>query len=67
MTTLLILFYNTEVIQVIAGTPGTKNILAYVLAFISFNALVETSVCFILGTAVSKALDIFARRSGIRA
>ncbi len=67
MTLLLLFFYRTEFIQDIAGQLGTKNIFAFVLAFVGVNGLVEAITCFILGAAVSKALDLFARRSGARA
>jgi uncharacterized membrane protein len=67
MAILLIFFYQTDFIQGIAGTLGTKNVFAFVLAFVGFNGLIETIICFVLGTAVSKALDIFARRTGVQA
>ncbi len=66
MTLLLMFFYNTDFIQGIAGQLGTTNIFAFVLAFVGINGLIEAIACFVLGAAVSKALDLFARRSGAR-
>ncbi len=66
MTLLLLFFYKTEFIQGIAGQLGTTNIFAFVLAFVGINGLVEAIACFVLGAAVSKALDLFAKRSGAR-
>jgi uncharacterized membrane protein len=66
MTLLLLFFYRTDFIQGIAEQLGTTNILAFVFAFIGINGLVEAIACFVLGAAVSKSLDLFARRSGAR-
>lgn len=66
MTLLLLFFYRTDFIQGIAEQLGTTNILAFVFAFIGVNGLVEAIACFVLGAAVSKSLDLFARRSGAR-
>lgn len=66
MSTLLLFFYNTEYIQGIAGSLGTTNIFAFVIAFVGINGLIEAAVCFVLGTAISKALDVFTKKSGIQ-
>ena len=58
MTTLVLFFYNTEYIQGIVTSLGAKNALAFVVAFVGVNGLVEAIVCFILGSAVSKALQM---------
>ncbi len=63
MTTLLLLFYNSDLIQGIADQLGTKNIFAFVIAFVGINGLVEAIVCFVVGTVVAKSVDTFARRS----
>lgn len=65
MITLSLFFYQTDYIQGIAQKLGTNNIFAFILAFVGINGLVEAGVCFILGTAVSKAIGMFARKSGI--
>lgn len=64
MTTLILLFYNTEYIQGIASSLGTTNIFAFVAAFVGVNGLVEAGVCFVVGTAISKTLDVIYKRTG---
>lgn len=57
MSTLLLFFYQSDFIQSIAQKFGTDNIFAFVLAFVGLNGLIETVVCFVLGTAITKALN----------
>lgn len=56
MSSLVFFFYRTEYIQGIATAMGTKNPLMFVIAFVGVNGLVEAIVCFVIGSAVSKAL-----------
>lgn len=56
MTTFCIFFYQTKEIQDIASTFGTTNVLAFCVAFVGVNGLVELIVNFIIGAAVSKTL-----------
>ena len=56
MGTLIGLFYQTEYIQGLAESMGASNALAFVVAFVGINIDVEAAVCFIVGSAVSKAL-----------
>ncbi len=58
MGTLIIFFYQTEYIQGIAASLGTANAFTFVVAFVGINGLVEAVVCFVLGSAVSKALQV---------
>ncbi len=64
MITLILFFYRTEFIQGFVEQSGTDNIFAFFIAFVGINGLVEAIACFILGTAVAKAIDIVARRLG---
>lgn len=64
MTTLILFFYNTEFIQGIAAGYGTTNIFAFSAAFVTINGLIEAGVCFVLGTAISKALEVFYKKAG---
>jgi len=66
MTTLMIFFYNTDYIQGFATAMGTTNVIAFVIAFVGVNGLVEAGVNFIAGTAISKSIDVFTKRSGIK-
>ena len=56
MGTLVLLFYQTEYIQGIAGALGVTNAFAFVAAFVGVNGVVEAVACFVVGSAVSKAL-----------
>ncbi len=56
MGTLILFFYRTDYIQGLAGSMGTSNALAFVAAFVGVNGVVEAVVCFIVGSAISKAL-----------
>lgn len=56
MGTLIGLFYQTEYIQGLAESMGASNALAFVVAFVGVNGVVEAAVCFVVGSAVSKAL-----------
>ena len=58
MTTLVLFFYNTDYIQSMVTALGSANVFAFVLAFVGINGLVEALICFVLGTAISKALQI---------
>ncbi|WFR58001.1 ECF transporter S component [Anaerocolumna sp. AGMB13025] len=66
MSTLMLFFYNTDYIQGIADALGTGNIFTFVIAFVGINGLIEAAVCFVLGTAIAKAVDVFTKRSGIQ-
>lgn len=57
MGTLVALFYNTEYIQGIAETLGAKNALAFVVAFVGINGVIEALACFVVGSAIAKALQ----------
>lgn len=65
MSAMMLFFYTTEYIQGFAQSLGTGNVFAFVIAFVGINGLIEAAVCFVLGTAISKAVDVFSRRSGI--
>ncbi len=67
MSLLLLFFYRTDFIQGIAENLGTANIFTFVIAFIGINGLVEAIVCFVLGTAISKALELFGKKAGAQA
>jgi uncharacterized membrane protein len=66
MTALVLFFYPTDVIQGFAQVLGTTNAIAFIIAFVGVNGLIEAGVCFILGTAISKALNLFAKKSADR-
>ncbi len=66
MTTLTLLFYNTEYIQGFVTALGAKNAFEFILLFVGVNGLIEALVSFVVGTAVSKAIELFTKKSGMQ-
>ncbi len=64
LITLVLLFYKTEYIQGLA--KGSSNVIMFAITFVGVNGLVEAGICFILGTAIAKAIDIAVSRAGTR-
>lgn len=62
MSTLFLLFYNSEPIQNIAAAKGADNVLGLFAAMVGVQALIEAGICFIIGTAVSKALAVALKK-----
>ena len=62
MGALVLFFYQTEYIQGFANALGTDNVFTFILAFVGVNGLIEAAVCFVLGTAISKTLDVITRK-----
>lgn len=58
MGTLVIFFYQTEYIQEMVTSMGASNALTFVVAFVGVNGLIEAVACFIVGSAISKALQV---------
>lgn len=56
MGSLILFFYNTEFIQGIASSLGTSSPMAFVVALIGINGVIEAIACAVLGGAISKAL-----------
>ena len=55
----LLFFGQTDYIM---GLRGGMNLLAFIVAFVGLNGLVEAIVCFIVAAAISKALDVIMKR-----
>ena len=64
MGTLVLFFYNTEYIQGIAASLGASNALMFVAAFVGVNGVIEAALCFVVGSAVSKALFAALKTEG---
>ena len=62
MSTLFLLFYSSEPIQNIAAAKGADNVLGLFFAMVGVQALIEAGICFVLGTAVSKALAVALKK-----
>ena len=55
MSTLVIFFFSSDYIQSLAGG---LNPFRFVIAFVGVNGLVEAAVCFVVGSAITKALQV---------
>lgn len=58
MSTLLLFFYHTEYISGLAQSMGASNVFTFVVAFVGVNGVIEAAACFIVGSAISKALQV---------
>ena len=56
MSALVVFFYNTDYIQSIAEFFGAANPIAFVVAFVGLQGLVEAIVCFIISGIISKSV-----------
>ena len=63
MSTLFLLFYNTDIIKGIAEKNGADNIFALFFAMAGVNAVLEAVICFVIGTAITKALAVVAGKA----
>ncbi len=63
MGTLFLFFYNAEPIRAIAEKNGADNIFTLLFAMAGVNALIEAGVCFLIGTAITKALAVVASKT----
>lgn len=65
MITFVLFFYNTSFVQESFVVPmGSPNVIAFLVAFVGINGLIEAGACFILGTAISKTIDVIKTRTG---
>ena len=58
MSCIVVFFYNTEYIQGFVSALGAANPLLFVLAFVGINGLVEALLCFVVGSAITRALMV---------
>lgn len=56
MSALLLFFYNTEYMQNLAASLGALNPLALAVLLVGVQGLIEAGVCFLVASAVSRAL-----------
>lgn len=56
MTCIVVFFYNTEYIQGFVSALGATNPLLFVLGFVGINGLIEALLCFVVGSAITRAL-----------
>ena len=60
---IVLVFYNTSAVQDIVAAKGAANPLMFVVLLVGTQGLVEAAVCGILGGIVSKAVDVFLKRT----
>ncbi len=66
MTAFVLLFYNTDYVQSLVTAMGATNPFHFVALFVTINGLIEALICFVVGTAVSKAIEVFTKKSGLQ-
>lgn len=57
MSSLVVIFYHTDYIQGMVAALGVTNPFMFVVAFVGVQGLIEAAVCFVIATAVSRALS----------
>ena len=63
MTSLVVVFYNTEYIQGFVSALGVSNPFTFVVAFVGVQGLIEAVVCFVLAGAISRTLGAALHRA----
>lgn len=58
MSCIVAFFYHTDYIQGFVTALGAANPLLFVLAFVGVNGLIEALLCFVVGSAITRALMI---------
>lgn len=61
MGALMLCFGQTEYIR---NMMGSLNVIPFVIAFVGVQGAIEAAVCFVAGTAISKALVSVSNRDG---
>ena len=56
MSAIVLILYHTEYIQGLVQTLGVTNPLMFVVAFVGVQGMIEAVVCFLIASAVSRAL-----------
>lgn len=67
MSALVLCFFNTDFIQGVMSALGATNVFGFVVAFVGINGVIEAAVCFVAGTAISKALAVAMKKLTVRA
>ena len=66
MSTLFLLFYNSEPIRKIAESKGAEDVFTLLFAMVGINAVLEAVICFIIGTAITRALSVLIKKTKLR-
>lgn len=65
MSALFLMFYNSEPIRNIAAAKGANDVFSLLFAMAGVNAVLEAVICFIIGTAITKALAVAMKKAKI--
>lgn len=61
---MILLFGSSSYIQGLMAEAGAANLLSFAVAFVALNGVIEAAACFLLGTAISKALASALKKVG---
>lgn len=56
MSAVIVIFYHTDYIQGIVSGLGVSNPFSFAVAFVGVQGLIEAAVCFVIASAVSRAV-----------
>lgn len=62
MTSLVVIFYRTDCIQELTHNLGTTNPLAFVIAFVGLQGLIEAIICSFIASIISITLNIALKK-----
>ena len=65
MSSLILLFGKTDFIQDLMASTGSANFVGFFVALVGVNGLVEIASCFVVASAVSKALTVANKKMHI--
>lgn len=62
MSSIVLIFYNTDYIQGFVSTLGVSNPLAFVIAFVGVQGAIEAVICFLVASVVSRTLAVALKK-----
>ncbi|MDO4266950.1 MAG: ECF transporter S component [Eubacteriales bacterium] len=62
MSSLVLIFYDTDYVQGLAASLGAANPLIFVVLFVGLQGVIEAGVCAVIGSIVSRTLAVALRR-----
>ncbi len=62
MTSLVLIFYNTDYVQGLASKVGATNPFNFVILLVGVQGLIEAAACLVLGGAISQAVSKAVKR-----
>lgn len=59
---IILFFGSSSYIQGLMESTGSTNVLAFAVAFVALNGVIEAGACFLLGMAITKVLASIAKK-----